>query len=160
MASLNTFSVTSPSIISTFRETITQTKSGHSVHMNTSTLCSSDTSRLSVRQSDSQSVSYFTVPPRAHPSTGSQSGSASPDLTQVPSTPPGGYSSAASVVRAVSESLPVQKHRGEPAVHRYRYKRSRFAFWSRIRPGNPAFSSSIPRCGTGGLRYRATARRR
>ena len=33
----------------------------------------------------SQSVS-FTVPPRAHPSTGSQSGSASPGLTQVPST--------------------------------------------------------------------------
>ena len=26
----------------------------------------------------SQSVSYFTVPPRAHPSTGSQSGSATP----------------------------------------------------------------------------------
>ena len=34
----------------------------------------------------SQSVSYFTVPPRAHPSTGSQSGSATPGLTQVPST--------------------------------------------------------------------------
>ena len=31
----------------------------------------------------SQSVSYFTVPPRAHPSTGSQSGSAAPVLTQV-----------------------------------------------------------------------------
>ena len=33
----------------------------------------------------SQSVSYFTVPPlppRAHPSTGSQSGSATPGLTQ------------------------------------------------------------------------------
>ena len=29
----------------------------------------------------SQSVSYFTVPPRAHPSTGSQSGSATPGLT-------------------------------------------------------------------------------
>ena len=28
----------------------------------------------------------FTVPPRAHPSTGSQSGSATPGLTQVPST--------------------------------------------------------------------------
>ena len=28
----------------------------------------------------SQSVSYFTVPPRAHPSTGSQSGSAAPGL--------------------------------------------------------------------------------
>ena len=37
------------------------------------------------RQSVSQSVSYFTVPPRAHPSTGSQSGSATPGLTQVPS---------------------------------------------------------------------------
>ena len=37
-------------------------------------------------QSVSQSVSYFTVPPRAHPSTGSQSGSATPGLTQVPST--------------------------------------------------------------------------
>ena len=34
----------------------------------------------------SQSVSYFTVPPRAQPSTGSQSGSAAPGLTQVPST--------------------------------------------------------------------------
>jgi hypothetical protein len=34
----------------------------------------------------SQSVSFFTVPPRAHPSTGSQSGSATPGLTQVPST--------------------------------------------------------------------------
>ena len=34
----------------------------------------------------SQSVSYFTVPPRAHPSTGSQSGSATPGRTQVPST--------------------------------------------------------------------------
>ena len=37
----------------------------------------------------SQSVSqwfFFTVPPRAHPSTGSQSGSAAPGLTQVPST--------------------------------------------------------------------------
>ena len=33
-----------------------------------------------------QSVSYFTVTSRAHPSTGSQSGSAAPDLTQVPST--------------------------------------------------------------------------
>ena len=32
---------------------------------------------------DSQSVSYFTVPPRAHPSIGSQSGSATPVLTQV-----------------------------------------------------------------------------
>ena len=30
----------------------------------------------------SQSVSYFTVPPRAHPSTGSQSGSATPGRTQ------------------------------------------------------------------------------
>ena len=34
----------------------------------------------------SQSVSYFTVPPRSHPSTGSQSGSTAPVLTQVPST--------------------------------------------------------------------------
>ena len=34
----------------------------------------------------SQSVSYFTDPPRAHPSTGSQSGSATPGPTQVPST--------------------------------------------------------------------------
>ena len=41
------------------------------------------------RQNDavaiSQSVSYFTIPPRAHP-TGSQSGSATPGRTQVPST--------------------------------------------------------------------------
>ena len=46
---------------------------------------------LSVEQNNkvasvSQSVSYFTVPPRAHPSTGSQSGSATPGLTQVPSS--------------------------------------------------------------------------
>ena len=39
-----------------------------------------------LRSSQSRSVSYFTVPPRAHPSTGSQSGSATPGLTQVPST--------------------------------------------------------------------------
>ena len=32
----------------------------------------------SIHGSVSQSVSYFTVPPRAHPSTGSQSGSAAP----------------------------------------------------------------------------------
>ena len=48
----------------------------------------------------SQSVSYFTVPPRAHPSTGSQSGSATPGLTQVPSVlAPGGYSIVASEVK-------------------------------------------------------------
>ena len=41
--------------------------------------------RQSVSQSVSQSVIFFTVPPRAHPSTGSQSGSAAPGLTQVPS---------------------------------------------------------------------------
>ena len=35
----------------------------------------------------SQSVSYFTVPPRAHPSTGSQSGSATPGLHEVPTDP-------------------------------------------------------------------------
>ena len=40
----------------------------------------------SLVESVSQSVSYFTVPPRAHTSTGSQSGSATPGLTQVPST--------------------------------------------------------------------------
>ena len=34
----------------------------------------------------SQSVSYFTVPPRAHPSTGSQSGSATPGLCSITST--------------------------------------------------------------------------
>ena len=47
----------------------------------------------------SQSVSYFTVPPRAHPSTastGSQSGSAAPDLTLVLAL--GGYSIVASEV--------------------------------------------------------------
>ena len=37
---------------------------------------------LSWDESVSQSVSYFTVPPRAHPSTGSQSGSTAPVLTQ------------------------------------------------------------------------------
>ena len=60
-------------------------------------------------QSVSQSVSYFTIPPRAHPSTGSQSGSAAPDLTQVPSTLAqslsrlGGYS-ILSHVRSISPS--------------------------------------------------------
>ena len=39
-----------------------------------------------LQPSVSQSVSFFTVPPRAHPSTGSQSGSATPGQTQVPST--------------------------------------------------------------------------
>ena len=34
----------------------------------------------------SLAVIYFTVPRRAHPSTGSQSGSATPGQTQVPST--------------------------------------------------------------------------
>ena len=47
-------------------------------------------SRSSVDQFSSVQLfpSYFTVPPRAHPSTGSQSGSATrtPGLTQVPST--------------------------------------------------------------------------
>ena len=56
----------------------------------------------------SQSVSYFTVPPRAHPSTGSQSGSATPGLTQVPSyrvLAPGGYScTQLSQVRSISPS--------------------------------------------------------
>ena len=44
--------------------------------------------RVPIRSQYSQSVSHFTVPPRAHPSTGSQSGSATPGLTQVevPST--------------------------------------------------------------------------
>ena len=50
----------------------------------------------------SQTVSYFTVSPRAHP-TGSQSGSAAPVQPQVPSTctrsrRPGGYSIVASEV--------------------------------------------------------------
>ena len=60
----------------------------------------------------SQSVSYFTVPPRSHPSTGSQSGSTAPVLTQVPSTllAPGGYSISqlsaprTSQVRSISPS--------------------------------------------------------
>ena len=63
---------------------------GFSVHRATQTL----------RGRLSQSVSYFTVPPRAHPSTGSQSGSATPGLTQV--LAPGGYS--LSQVRSVSPS--------------------------------------------------------
>ena len=51
------------------------------------------------------SVSYFTVPPSAHPSTGSQSGSATPGLTQVPSTrSTGGYSNVASEVNGVNLS--------------------------------------------------------
>ena len=42
--------------------------------------------RLETGRTQSVSSSYFTVPPRAHPSTGSQSGSATLGLTQVPST--------------------------------------------------------------------------
>ena len=44
--------------------------------------------RSKVREEDSQSVSYFTVPPRAHPSTGSQRVRLrhSRSRTQVPST--------------------------------------------------------------------------
>ena len=38
------------------------------------------------RSALSVSQTYFTVPPRAHPSAGSSSGSAAPVLTQVPST--------------------------------------------------------------------------
>ena len=37
---------------------------------------------MNVNTTVSQSVSFFTVPHRAHPSTGSQSGSATPGLTQ------------------------------------------------------------------------------
>ena len=63
-----------------------------------------------VHRSDSQSVSYFTVPPRAHPSTGSQSGSAAPGLTQVlyrvhVLAPPGATQLAVlSQVRSISPS--------------------------------------------------------
>ena len=54
----------------------------------------------------SQSVSYFTVPPRAHPSTGSQSGSATPGRTQVPSTRSRGQFRARSLMlRARSKSF-------------------------------------------------------
>ena len=40
----------------------------------------------------------FTVPPRAHPSTGSQSGSATPDQHKYRVLAPGGYSIVASEV--------------------------------------------------------------
>ena len=55
-----------------------------------------------VVQHVSQSVRYFTVPPRAHP-TGSQSGSAAPGLTQVPSSRSRGLTQL-SQVRSVSPS--------------------------------------------------------
>ena len=45
-------------------------------------LCGDATGSRGVNREVSQSVSYFTVPPRVHPSTGSQSGSAAPGLTQ------------------------------------------------------------------------------
>ena len=73
----------------------------------------------------SQSVGYFTVPPRAHPSTGSQSGSATPGLTQVPSIlAPGGYSIVASEVNLGQSQT--RKHHSQhtnaqtatPLVHR------------------------------------------
>ena len=68
--------------------------------------------KLNYRSSLSQSVSYFTVPPRAHPSTGSQSDSAAPVQPQVPSArsrghEPGGSSivqGQLSQVRSVSPS--------------------------------------------------------
>ena len=48
----------------------------------------------------SQSVSYFTVPPRAHPSTGSQSGSATPSIRiQVSFTTPLTPAPASDIVR-------------------------------------------------------------
>ena len=49
--------------------------------------CATDRFEKLLREPVSQTVSYFTVPPRAHPSTGSQSGSATPGLTQVPKRP-------------------------------------------------------------------------
>ena len=54
----------------------------------------------------SQLFAYFTVPPRAHrhPSTGSQSGSAAPNLTQVPSTRSRGLLKSQSVVSEVNLS--------------------------------------------------------
>ena len=57
------------------------------------------------RISVSQSVSDFTVPPRAHPSTGSQSGSATPGVsnTSVPSTRSRGLLNR-SQVRSISPS--------------------------------------------------------
>ena len=61
-------------------------------------ICILSSSRGHCQSVKGQSVSYFTVPPRAHPSTGSQSGSATPGLTQVPSTRSRGYSIVASEV--------------------------------------------------------------
>ena len=64
--------------------------------------------RSKVREEDSQSVSYFTVPPRAHPSTGSQSGSATPGRTQVVKyreLAPGGHSIVASEAQDLSQSV-------------------------------------------------------
>ena len=43
--------------------------------------------RARLRLRFSQSVSYFTVPPRAHPSAGSQSGSATVSRITVPEVP-------------------------------------------------------------------------
>ena len=50
----------------------------YSRHVLTRLVQSTHLSIVSQLLSVSQSVSYFTVPPRAHPSTGSQSGSATP----------------------------------------------------------------------------------
>ena len=57
------------------------------------------------RQSVSQSVSYFTVPPRAQPSAGSPSGSAAPGLTQVPSAGRTRNPGIASHVKSFSPSV-------------------------------------------------------
>ena len=48
--------------------------------------CATDRFEKLLWEPVSQTVSYFTVPPRAHPSTGSQSGSATPGLTTNTST--------------------------------------------------------------------------
>ena len=61
---------------------------------------------LSWYESVSQSVSYFTVPPRAHPSTGSQSGSAAPVLTQSTEySLPGGLHSDLGIVASAEVNL-------------------------------------------------------
>ena len=62
--------------------------------------CSLSSPRRNGSRPVSQSVSYFTVPPRAHPSTGSQSGSATPGVEhKYRVLAPGGYSLVASEVR-------------------------------------------------------------
>ena len=70
-------------------------------------------------QSASQSVSYFTVPPHAHPSTGSQSGSATPGLTQSMELPLIGRAAPRSSQRLATSKVTTKTHQKLPSTWTY-----------------------------------------